>query len=81
MHEQVNGRLLGSIQDTCVVCEQPLAGATPHRCPAEVLELYEEAERIGDLLDDPEGPTIDELFPDREGLEKFWAYGLFTEYR
>jgi len=67
----------------CVLCGRPYTvlrtsgRSRPHRCPA--VPVYDEADRLAAMLDDPEGPTFEELFPDRRVLGRFTAYGLILE--
>ena len=62
----------------CVVCEERLIDGVKHECPPSVLAIYEEAERLADLAEDPDEPGLDPIPPEK--LEQFRAYGLILEF-
>jgi hypothetical protein len=66
-----------TMSEKCVVCGRRYTPS--HRCPKSVLALYDEAERLANLLDDPDGPTLEELIENGLNYKKFARYRLFLE--
>jgi hypothetical protein len=62
----------------CVVCNRRLIDGVNHKCPKSVLALYDEAERLADLADDPEEPGLPPIDPAK--LRRFRKHGLILEF-
>jgi len=72
-----------AIPQRCVLCGRKYIvhrdprKSKPHRCPAEA--VFDEADRLAALMDDPDGPSLEELVPDMRKRRRFEFYGLFLE--
>jgi hypothetical protein len=66
------------MSERCVICNRRFDREHGHKCPKSVLALYDQAERLADLAEDPEEPGLDPIDPRQ--LRRFRSHGLILEF-